>query len=250
MEIILLIIILFLAIYTLRKISRMDMMLSQIRNQLERLYSNGLDNLFHQIEAINSLYLDLSLKKSIPRTRGWHASPDFLLQIADYALDKKPEIVVECGSGVSTIILARCMEMNGKGHVYSLEHLLEYAQKNRDNLNRHGLSEWATIDHAPFREYELKGERWPYYSIEPLNGIHIDMLVIDGPPRDTRRLARFPAGPLLFHRLNPGGAIFLDDANRSDEREILTCWTEEYPNLRQEVRSCEKGCVILYKDKG
>ena len=54
-------------------------------------------------------------------------------------------------------------------------------------------------------------------------------VAIDGSPESTGRLARYPAGPLLFNRLNNGGAVFLDDASRADEKEIITLWMQENP---------------------
>jgi len=247
MEYILLITVLLLLIYTFHKVRRIHLMLYNVKNQLQELSNKGLDNLFNQLEALNSLYLDLDFKKSLPPTRGWYASPDILFLIANHVLSKKPKVVVECGSGVSTLILARSLQINSIGHVYSLEHLTEYAQETQTLLKKHGLSEWATVINAPLKAYEMKEEAWPWYFIEKLPQTGIDMLVIDGPPGDTRPLARYPAGPFLFNRLNIGAFVFLDDANRSDEKEILKIWKEEHPDLKQEVSYCEKGCAILDK---
>jgi hypothetical protein len=101
---------------------------------------------------------------------------------------------------------------------------------------------------APLRSYQLKGEVWPWYSLEELPQTGLDMLVIDGPPEDTRWLARYPAGPLLFGRLNPAAAVFMDDTDRQQEKTILQHWAEEFSKLPQEFRHCEKGCVVFRKD--
>jgi len=65
--------------------------------------SMGFDRLaestFRQLEALYSVYLDLGLKSSLPPTRKWAASPDLLKQLATYALQAKPKVIVECGSG-------------------------------------------------------------------------------------------------------------------------------------------------------
>ena len=71
------------------------------------------------------------------------------------------------------------------------------------------------------------------------------MLVIDGPPESTGPLARYPAGPALFPRLANEGVVFLDDANRYTETEILRRWKMEFPELSQSAAYCEKGCGIL-----
>ena len=71
------------------------------------------------------------------------------------------------------------------------------------------------------------------------------MLIIDGPPAYLESMARYPAGPLLFNRMPAGSAVFLDDAFRSGEREIVRKWSVENPSLRVEEISCEKGLVKL-----
>ena len=97
--------------YTLHKVRRVHLMTYEIKAQW--------DTVYRQLEALRALDAELSLERALPPTRGWSASPDFLLLIAQHARDARPRIVVECGSGTSTVVLARCMQLNGAGHVYS-----------------------------------------------------------------------------------------------------------------------------------
>lgn len=217
-------------------------------HQIPSFFTQSLDKQFRQLEALAGIFVELGFQKSLPPTRSWAASPDFLREIALHALHARPKVIVECGSGVSTVVLARCMQINETGHIYSLEHMPELAERTRQELQRHCLRDWATVLDAPLCSYELKGEAWIWYSIEELPQIGFDMLVIDGPPKKIGKLARYPAGPLLFGRLNPGAAVFLDDAGRQQEKIILQHWAKEFSELRQEVRNCEKGCVILWKE--
>jgi predicted O-methyltransferase YrrM len=232
-------------LYTLHKVRRVHLMLYELQNRSRQ----DLDDLFHQIEALQGLYVDLKLDKSLPSTRGWAASPDFLQQIARHALEKKPEVVVECSSGTSTVVLAKCMHLNGSGKVYTLEHDPEYAQATRNQLARHGLTVWATVLDAPLHSHTIKGEAWPWYTDGVLPADRqIDMLTIDGPPMNIRALARYPAGPILFPRLSAHAAVFLDDSLRQEEKKILETWRDEFPELRQTYRACEKGCTVLLKE--
>jgi hypothetical protein len=234
-----------LAGYGVHKLRRIHLILYRWRDR------SGLElsSLFRQIEALQGLYLDLGLQKSLPPTRNWAASPDFLWELSRHALEERPRTVVECGSGVSTLVLARCLQLNGVGKVYSLEHEPEHAEKTREQLERHGLGEWATVLDAPLRPHAIQGEVWPWYAEEMLPGEGgIDMLVIDGPPWHVRPLARYPAGPVLFPRLAARAAVFLDDAAREDEKAVLKRWHAEFPALRQTPRPCEKGCAVL--DRG
>lgn len=233
---------LLLCAYTLHKVRMIHILLYDVRDQSQH-ESSGL---FRQLEALQGLYTDLGLSHSLPDTRGWAASPDFLLELTRHALAEKPEVVVECSSGTSTLVLARCMQINGSGKVYSLEHDPVFARQSRQQLERHGLSPWAEILDAPLTAQQFADATWPWYAVCGLPpDLEIDMLVIDGPPKATRSLARYPAGPALFGRLSPGAAVFLDDASRPDEQQILRRWAAEFPEIEQRQLACEKGAAIL-----
>lgn len=227
--------------YTLYKVRAAHLMLYEVSGQMRR----GSDDLFRQLEALQGLYVELGLTKSMPATRGWAASPDYLLETVRHALASKPSAVLECSSGTSTMVLARCMQMNGAGHVYSLEHDPHYAAQTRLLLERHGLSDWATVLDAPLAQHQIGDASWLWYETSALPARAFDMLSIDGPPQAIGKLARYPAGPMLFPRLGADAAIFMDDADRPDERAILARWKAEFPLLAQSARYCEKGCAVL-----
>ncbi|MBV7534765.1 class I SAM-dependent methyltransferase [Duganella sp. sic0402] len=234
--------ILLLVLYSLFKLRRAHLLLYDMRDQSRQ------DNvqMFRQLEALQGLYAELDLGASLPATRDWAASPDFLLALTRHARAKQPSLVVECSSGASTLVLARCMQLNGAGKVLSLEHDPHYAAQTRAQLRQHGLQDWAQVLDAPLKPLMLTGESWPWYDSSALPpDASIDMLVIDGPPQATREMARYPAGPMLFERLAPCAYVFVDDANRIDELEILRRWKQAYPALHQSTLACEKGCAVL-----
>lgn len=245
LTLLLLAVILLLCAWTLHKVRLIHLLAHQLRDQAD----SAPATLFHQLEALDGLQRELRLDKSLPRTRGWAGSPDFLLELARHARSARPQVVVECSSGASTVVLARCMQLQGAGQVYSLEHDAAYAAQTRAELARHGLADWAQVIAAPLRAHPLQGETWPWYATGRLPaGLPIDMLVIDGPPQASGRQARYPAGPLLFPLLAPGATVYLDDAARSDEQAILRRWRGEFPLLRQSLLACEKGCARLVND--
>ncbi|WP_229632269.1 class I SAM-dependent methyltransferase [Pseudoduganella violaceinigra] len=203
-------------------------------------------SLFRQLEALQGLYVSLGLQRALPLTRGWAASPDFLQELAAHALDEKPACVVECSSGTSTLVLARCLQINGYGKVYSLEHDPVYARRTRRQLEMHGLASWAEVIDAPLLAQACGGKQQVWYDCSGLAAVQrIDMVVIDGPPQLTCEQARYPAGPVLFPRLSPGAAVFLDDAARPGERAALARWAGEFPELEICALPCEKGAAIL-----
>lgn len=224
-----------------RKIRRIDLHTWDVADRVPR----AVAQCFQQLEALQGLYWDLKPALSLPPTRGWAGSPDFLRELASHVLAARPEVVVECSSGVSTVVSARCLQQLGRGHVYSLEHAPEYAQATRDLLARHGLSAWATVIDAPLIPTGTDRGSQPWYDVSGLPELPIDVLVIDGPPMDTAALARYPAGPVLFDRLSASGAVFLDDAGRPDEREIVDRWLQRHPGLELRRVPCEKGLAVL-----
>lgn len=232
-------------LYSLNKLRNVHLLLYSMKDQM--LQDTGA--LYHQLETLLGLYVDLGLTKSLPSTRDWAASPDFLMELVSHALHKKPATIVECSSGTSTVVLARCMQINGRGKVYSLEHDPIYAQQTRAQLARHGLSEFAEVLVAPLQPMNSGAEKWSWYEFAVLpETLSIDMLVIDGPPKTTGALARYPAGPALFPRLAQDAAVFLDDANRDDETAIMKRWKQEFPHMTQSMKYCEKGCAVLHND--
>ena len=157
-----------------------------------------------------------------------------------------PRVIVECGSGASTVVLARACERNGRGHVWSLEHLPDMAARTRAWLDEQGLERYATVIDAPLVPQGPDGPTRLWYAVEGLPDLPIDMVVVDGPPGVTAgSLARYPAGPRLFPRLSEDGAVFVDDADRPDERAMVLRWQQEFPLLVPTTEPCEKGAVVL-----
>lgn len=223
------------------KIRRID---KNVWNIEARIKSN-LENEFRQLHALDSLKSLTGLKAPLPYTRSWAGSPDFLLHILSETLDSKPAIVVECSCGVSTVVLARAVQLNGVGHVYSFEHDEEFAQKTLQNLKKHDLSDFATVIHAPLTQYTIDGEKYLWYEMADIPFEYIDLLVIDGPPGDLQSKSRFPALPLLKSKLKVSSVVYVDDANRKDEKIILEKWQQCFPRLICENLDAEKGLARL-----
>jgi hypothetical protein len=71
------------------------------------------------------------------------------------------------------------------------------------------------------------------------------MLVIDGPSGFIQKNSRYPALPLLYSRLSDGCRVFLDDAARPEEQEIVSLWQTRFPNLEVETVAASRGCAVL-----
>jgi hypothetical protein len=130
--------------------------------------------------------------------------------------------IVECGSGVSTVLLARLLRDRGAGFLVALEHDPHWAAIVRDHLRRENLDAIARVIYAP-----LVGDPL-WYRVAGLDEFPagIDLLIVDGPPafdpgHGTRRA---PALPRFADRLVAGAAVILDDINRPGEREVIAGW--------------------------
>lgn len=178
--------------------------------------------------------------------RGYAISPDFACELVRLVHELEPDLIVELGSEVSTMISAYALMDNGHGRVVSLEHDAGWSASSRALIAEHGLGPIAEVVHAPLTPLDLGEKQWLWYDtqvIEPLDSI--DLLVVDGPPGHIQPLARYPALPVMYERLRSGGVILFDDTDRKDEQEILRLWRQEFESFSFEDRRTEKGAVIM-----
>jgi hypothetical protein len=159
---------------------------------------------------------------------GWAADGVMVHNAVRLMLEARPRLVVECGSGSSTLVVARCLRALG-GRIISLEHNPEYARRTSELLRLNGLDNVATVVTAPLAVIEVEGKAVPWYGneYECLLGEPIDVLLIDGPPKATAPRARYPAVPLLKSHLAAQCWILMDDGDRQDERAIAHAWSRD-----------------------
>ncbi len=205
-----------------------------------------LETTYRQLEAYLSLLHSVNPRRPLPPMRGSAISPDFSLILQREVQRRKPNLILECGCGVSTVILSYCLEKNAKGHLYSLEHDEKYANSTQRYLEEHGLERWATIAHAPLKSYTIGNKEYTWYDLERIKGFEkIEMLVIDGPTAVRDQNARYPALLLLSDRLSGDAMMLLDDAARPGEKHIIAAWLEEFDGWSCETYETEKGSAIL-----
>jgi predicted O-methyltransferase YrrM len=185
------------------------------------------DQLISQIDATLQIHHRLPTDGPVPLMGGWAMSPVGMKTLIDLASAPEVSLIVECGSGTSTIFLAMALERAGKSNarVVSLEHLDEYADLTRTQLQALGLDERVEVRVAPLEPVTIEAEDFLWYSkssYQDLSGI--DLLLVDGPPGATGPKARFPAYPVLKASLASRAVLILDDTVRRDERRIAETW--------------------------
>jgi predicted O-methyltransferase YrrM len=202
---------------------------------------------FRQLEALQNLSAVLPPNDVLPATRGWAASPDLLMVLVDLVIAERPSLVVECGSGASTVWLALAMRrFEIDGRIIALDHDPVFGGKTRDLLARHDVRDLAEVRAAPLESFSLDGQTYSWYARrawEDLTGI--DLLFVDGPPATTGHRARYPALPLLSGSLSPVAIAVLDDLVVPDMQEVLRLWLDAYPDLDSEILPLEKQAAIL-----
>lgn len=155
------------------------------------------------------------------------------------AIDEGRETIVECGSGESTVAIARTLQRRGSGRLHSLEHDPRWHAATAARLSEAGVGSRVELLLAPLRDgwYDRAAlDRLP---------VAIDLLLVDGPPAHLAGEIRYPALPLLGDRLNPGAAVILDDIDRPGERRVVERWARELP-VAFELRTRERVAIGVF----
>jgi len=221
-------------------------------NQNKRIFTKSIrdnhTNLYNQVQAYTDLHHKIQPISFLPPMTGSAILPDLANILIKYIENNKPETIVECGSGVSTIISAYCLKNNKKGKIYSLDHEQKYLEITQENLKTHKVSEYVELIHSPVIDFTINNKKHKFYDINLLNNIsEIDILFVDGPPRTIQPDIRFASVPLFYDKIKTGGIIILDDADRKPEKQAINEWLKKYPNLKYNYIPTEKGTVILTK---
>ena len=169
---------------------------------------------------------------------GYAADLEYLEAVAGHAVRCNGP-VLECGSGVTTILLGLlCGKRNIQ--VWSLEHFDEWRQRVSGVLADNGIA-GAHVCSAPLVEY---GEFVWYDPPLPEMPEAFSLVICDGPPGSTKG-GRYGLLPVLGDRLPPGATILLDDAGRPGEAELIKRWETE-ARFETEIRgSQERGFAVL-----
>ena len=179
------------------------------------------------LEALEILRPLLDAGGYLPWTEGALRPAALVVVCNEIVLADRREIV-ELGSGVSTIVLARLVRER-EGRLTALEHDPEWAGVVRSQLKQEGLTHVARLIEAPLEAHPLALDA-PWYAERAVAELPeaTELLLVDGPPGygDGMERSRYPALPVLEPRLSPGAMVILDDANRRGEREILERWAE------------------------
>ena len=213
-------------------------------------YRGVVEEIHHQdsrTQAMMNIHNLIDADLPVPYLTGWAAFPELISAILSEVKQLEPNNIVEIGSGSSTIITSYLLRELGKGKITSLDHDKKYGQITKSELFKHGLTEQAEVVFSPLKNYEFDGLTYSWYDLTnvKMDYIKVDILVVDGPPEQTNKHARYPALPLFYKNLSEKAVVILDDAGRKEESEIVEMWLKEYPEFTHHYIPTEKGISIL-----
>jgi hypothetical protein len=199
-------------------------------------------------EASFALYHVLQPVAPLPLLHQYALAPDSALLLHKLVREKHPEVVVETGSGASTLVIAYTLKALGKGRLISLELNEDYARRTREEVERHGLGAFVTVVEAPLEDVVVDGTHYRWHDMSALADVPaIDVVFDDGPPLYLGPALRYAALPLLQPKLAPDAAYCINYV-AAEERRTVARWLARDPALHAEWFRTRKGNVVLTRD--
>jgi predicted O-methyltransferase YrrM len=164
---------------------------------------------------------------------------------------RRPALVIEFGSGISTVCLARFLrDVHGKGpslRMLSIDQDEQYAAQTRALLEKAGLSDSVRVLACPLTMQTIEGHTANCYTMPDADTLadivgQAEMVLIDGPAAENG--ARFGTLPLARTYLAPGAEFVLDDALRDGELDTLRRWSELSYVRPRGMRLVDKGLLV------
>ncbi|MEA5415557.1 hypothetical protein VB757_10520, partial [Synechococcus sp. BA-132 BA5] len=224
-----------------------------LRFQLPTQISNESPNFTKQVDSQQALKAILG---DVPGPmQGGPISPDFALELLRILREESYDLIIEFGSGTSTLLILRALELfdsdrddgtNDSPRLLTFEHS-EINFQNTTELvsqceNRHQLG-LIVNDLSPWSD--STGE-YSYYSCiqsisDTLRSLNCELsqsdsprtlrllILINGPSESTGRWARYPAVPLVLNVCSSMDAaidFLLDDVISEEGRELSVAWQD------------------------
>lgn len=178
---------------------------------------------------------------------GWSIDPFLARWLVQHLQASRPKCIVELGSGSSTIVIARTLGLLNESDVthITIDHEAQYLDATRQLAELNDVAGGIRFIHCPLVHYEKHGMPWYSDLARVLDGLKIDLLLIDGPPGPLQPMSRLPALPELQALLADQCTVVLDDAVREDEKAIARSWLESTEGFKLRFESGGHGLAIL-----
>jgi predicted O-methyltransferase YrrM len=169
---------------------------------------------------------------------GWSLDRHTAHELSATLHHRQPRIVVEAGSGSSTVLLGEYAARTG-ATVVSLEHSRVHHALTAQRLRERGLTDHVRLVLADLGNRDTLFGSMPWYRADLPTAI--DFALIDGPPGTVGRSAAMPA---LWPSLAGEWRVWLDDAHRDGELSAVAVWAGAYP-ITVETVALPKGLAVI-----
>lgn len=225
------------------RLAEMELKNNKLDNKLLSAISNSTS------ENLNALSIQ-SLGFNFPVFLGGWSIDSFLGRyLIQNIIERRPKCIVELGSGSSTIIISRILQLlndNTTTHI-AIDHESKYLNITKSIAELNGVADRIHFVHCSLEKNNQTNMIWYGGLDDVLKDKSIDLLIIDGPPGNIQPYSRYPAIPELRNSLSSNITIILDDANRADEQEIAKRWAKDLPNTTLEFITEGHGLAILQR---
>lgn len=161
----------------------------------------------------------------------------------------QPRVILECGSGLSTVLLAEYAKERG-ALVTSLEHSPQWYTQTRRRLTAEGLLGYVNLLQTevlpapPILSMTNANHGW--YNVDQPTG-DIDFVLIDGPPQSLgRHAAMYAINPYLNRKT--GFHVWLDDALREPEQDAIKMWQKDLGLNFRTLSNFPRGLAVCTDD--
>jgi hypothetical protein len=210
-------------------------MIKRIKSYLKTLKTRVNENKLMSYELFYLHQINNLLPKDtyLPVT-SWSIAPTSIALILNEILICKKENIIEFGAGLSTVYTCLLIaKYKLKVNFISVDDNLDWINNQKLILKDLNCEDLVTFVHAPvttITDTQIKyKEQEKWYDTEILapllNKYKWDMVVVDGPQGSLTPFSRYSAIPILKEYLHEDVVVFLDDAKRPDESEIIEQWS-------------------------
>lgn len=233
--------------------------LVRTRRHLETAVKNNSANAVRQLQSfvgMQEYFATGVLPAFNSEAHSWPISADFALCLMRQLVLKPYDLVIEFGSGMSTVIVAKSLALMADRHgtrqtpFVSFDHLDSYYQQTLAYVQQAGLEKAVQLLLTPIEDWQAEdGQVYPYYSCQSTLAKLAKqrqatrkriLVIVDGPPAATGPQARYPAGPLLMeHFPNAHIDFLMDDYIREDEKQVVQHWLADMEALGRAGTSTE-----------
>lgn len=163
----------------------------------------------------------------------------------------RPRTILEFGSGISTLCLARFMQdIHGSTNeirVCSVEQNPTVVESTTQRLAQAGLDRQVRMVTAPLVQKRVMGRELSSYAISDpdlreIARLRPDFILVDGPAAEAG--ARFGTLPLVKEAIAADARVYLDDAFRDGELDVAKAWLRLLGLEIEGVLPTKKGLMV------